>query len=213
MATEMLKDPSKMTDAELDAEAKRQHLIQMRLQTDRLILQNQQDIATKASRERQTQQRQSQLRGEAQNKVKMRTLCNHRVGNTMKNRLKGDGKTALKVVKMPDGFTIKVHCMNCIAEWWSPMPTNKSPKAKFLKKLGRKETADEVKARIAKYEVDLAEFNAIYERAQDSLSEEQSTAMSPGVIMRVTDSDGLPVYRERPCDSYATGAHVAQRAA
>ena len=208
-----VKDVTKMTPQEVREEAERQNLTQMLLQTDRLKLQNQQDLSQARATERKKLEMQNQLRGQAQNKLAMRKLCNHRVGNTVKNRLKGNGTTALKIVKMPDGFTTKVHCMNCPAEWWSPMPTNQSPKPKMLKNEGRLETKAEVQARIEKYLADKAEFDAILEMAQDNLSEEQSTPMSPGVIMRVTDADGLPVYRERPCDSYATGAHVAQRAA
>jgi hypothetical protein len=185
----------------------------MRLQTERLQIQNRQDLSAKDAAERRKAAMQAQLRGEAQNKVRMRTLCNHRQGNTPKKRYTGNGTTALKIAKMPDGITIKVHCLNCPAEWWNPMPTNQSPKAKFLKKLGRKETGDEVKARVEKYKADKIEFDKILALAEDGITEEQTTPMDPGVKMRVTDSDGLPVYRERPCDSYATGAHVAQRAA
>lgn len=203
---ELFKDVTKMTEAELDAEAKRQTILQMRLNTGRLQVENLQAASAKQGLERRKIAMQQQLKGEAKVKVEMRTLCNHRQGNTPKKRYQGNGTTALKIAKMPDGITTKVHCMNCTAEWWSPLPTNKSPKPKFLKKQNRMETKDEVAARVELYKAEQAEFDAILAKAQDGITEEQTTAMDPGVKMRVTDGDGLPVYRERPCDTYATRA-------
>ena len=206
-----VKDVTKMTEAEIDAEVKRQQLIQARLTTERLTAENSRAIQAKAAGLRKRDAMQAQLRGQARAKYRMRTECNHRQGWTPKKRYTGNGTTALKIAKMPDGITTKIHCMTCSAEWWSPLQTNQSPKPKHLAKLGRLETKAEVEARVKKYMADKTAFEEVLAMAEDGITEELTTPMDPGVKMRVTDADGLPVYRPRPCDSYATGAHVTER--
>lgn len=167
------------------------------LQLERQKEENAQYKARKAEKERQNAQRQEQLSIDRNNRVRTAALCTHRQGGTPRNPMKGKGPTALKRIKMPDGFTVLIACSICRLRKYSPHPMNKSPKRK------KDESEAQAKARVEKYEADVIEFARLNEEAEDGLTAEATQPMDCGVKFRVTDADGRPVYRQRPCDSYA----------
>jgi len=198
-----IKSIDQMTPAEMDEEMKRQQLIHMRLQTEQLTESNAQFLAKKAQRERTNRQRQAQLQTDRDGRKKLRNICNHRQGGTPKQPYRGKGPTSLNIVKMPDGFTVHIMCGICHGRWWSPFPPDQSQKPKFIRAENRRETAREVQARVKKYREDKAEFDALMEKAEDGLTPESTTPMDCGVKIKVTDGDGMPVFRPRPSDLYA----------
>jgi hypothetical protein len=177
-------------------------LREIQLQTARLTLEEARDriavnTAKKAQKARMNAQRQGQLRIDNAGRREVARLCSHRQGATPKNPLKGKGPTALNVIKMPDGFTIMIQCSICRLNLYSPFPGNMSQKVKAG------ETKDDMKHRVEKFHADKKFFDLMLEKATEGLTEESTQAMDCGVKIRVTDADGMPVYRPRPSDSYA----------
>lgn len=142
-------------------------------------------------------QRQAQLGIDRNGRIQLAARCNHRQGATPKNPLKGKGPTSLNVVKMPDGFTLMIMCSICRLRAFSPFPPNQSPKRR------KGETQDQADARVEKFHADKKRFDELLEQSQDGLTPEATEHMDCGVKIKVTDADGMPVYRPRPCDSYA----------
>lgn len=158
--------------------------------------------ARKRQKSRNNAQRQSQLVTTLRGDQKLSHRCNHRQGGTPKNPYKGNGDTALKVIKQPDGFTTLILCVICKLRCFSPHPNNRGKKVK------PGENAEKAKARVAKYEADLVAFNLLLEKSEDSISSDFTQPMDCGITIERTDEEtGNPIYGARPCDSYAQ-AHV-----
>lgn len=153
--------------------------------------------AKKAQNSRLKAQRQAQFKTDLRGKASTAKRCNHRQGGTPKNPFKGNGDTALKVIKQPDGFTTLIMCVICPLRCWSPHPKNQS------KKLREDETHAEMKARVQKYFEDKTLFDALMEKSQDSISADFTQPMDCGITIERTSEDGNPVYGKRPCDTYA----------
>lgn len=153
--------------------------------------------AKKAQSSRQKAQRQAQFRTDLRGKASLTKRCNHRQGGTPKNPYKGNGDTALKVVKMPDGFTTMIMCVTCPLRVFSPHPKNQS------KKRRQGESEAQMEKRVDKYFADKTAFDALMEKSQDSISADFTQPMDCGITIDRTTEDGDPVYGRRPCDTYA----------
>lgn len=191
--------------AELDAIA---------LETAQLNLQearegNARRIAMRAVKERNNAQRQSQLRIETNGRRMLAKNCSHRQAGTPAKPYKGKGPTALRVQKMPDGFTLRLCCEICRMVHFSPYPPNQSKKPRRLVKLNRMETAEEVKVRVAKYWTDKAAFDELVEKSTEGLTEDSTRPMDCGTTLTITNEDGNQVFRPRPSDSYSVQFHAA----
>jgi hypothetical protein len=67
------------------------------------------------------------------------------------------------------------------------------------------ENAAKRDARVEKYHADLERFNELVKMSQDKISPEATQEMDCGTTISVYNQEtGMPVYRERPCDSYPT---------
>lgn len=147
---------------------------------------------------RQSRLRQSQATNQAKQQNRLASLCSHRQGGQNGDMYKGKGPTALKVEKHPDGFTVRVHCLACPFEAFSPIPSNAGKKRK------PGESEDQRKDRLEKFAADKAKFDKYYAISQeDALTGEAGSPMECGTTFKVTDEDGNQIYRPRPSDSYA----------
>lgn len=184
-------------DPKIQAEIERVQLETALLNLEQAKIQNAQHVARTEEKKRFNAQRQNQLSIDRHGRIELSKRCSHRQGGTPRNPLKGKGPTSLNVVKMPDGFTKMITCSICRLRKFSPFPPDMSTK----KKDG--ETAEQAKKRVAKFHADKKHFDWLLEKAQDGLTPEATQEMDCGVVIKVTDADGMPVYRPRPCDSYA----------
>lgn len=153
--------------------------------------------ASKASKSRLKAQRQAQFKQDVRGKAGLAARCNHRQGGTPKNPYKGNGDTALKVVKQPDGFTELIMCVICPLRVWSPHPSDRS------KKIKQGETKESRDARVEKFEADTVVFKELMKQSQDSISSDFTEPMDCGITIQRSTEDGDPVYGRRPCDTYA----------
>ena len=185
--------------AQIAAELAYVQLETARLNLDAARDDNARRTATKADTQRKNRQRQQQLANDRNTRRAQARACNHLQGATPEDPLQGaeQADTALKVVNMPDGFTQLIMCSNCRGRWFSPHPTNKS------KKLRPGETPADRDARIELYEQQVVEFAELLRLSKRAKTREYTKPMECGVTIQVMNEDGMPVYRERPCDSYA----------
>ena len=188
-------------DAKTQAELDRVQLETAQLNLEEAKERNAARMQTKAVNERRNRERQNQLASEVHVRRTQAANCTHRQGGPPSDPLGGKGPTALNIVGMPDGFTELIMCSACRLRVFSPHPRNQSKTPRVIN--GETETAAEVKARLKKYEEDLERFTALRKRAKDeALTPEAATKMECGTTISVINSVGMPVYRERPCDSY-----------
>jgi hypothetical protein len=150
------------------------------------------------AKRRQNLQRQAQLRIDLMTRKAVSDKCNHRQGGSPKRQYEGTGDTALKVVMLPDGFSRLIMCSICRLRVFSPHPQDQSTNVRG------KETPVQAVERVEKWLVDTAVFNDLLEKSKRSKSVEFTEPMDCGVTMQVTNGEGMPVFRRRPCDSYAT---------
>lgn len=153
--------------------------------------------AQKAQKHKMSQQTLAVARNDARN---LANACRHRQGGENGNIYKGKGPTSLKVEKMPDGFTVVVHCLNCPLWVTNPIPSDAS------KKMKPDETAKERDARLVKYAADKAQFDELYRISQDRVL--TNTAAQPlecGTTFKVINEEGMQIFKRRPSDSYAIG--------
>lgn len=174
------------------------------LETDQLNLEEaRESVAQRKAQKRQrirlTEQTQEQCEIHRVKLEKIAGYCRHRQGGEGGNPYKGKGPTALKVEKMPDGFTLCVRCLVCPLQLFSPFPPDRS------ETIRKGETAQERDARVGKYHKDFAKFGKYLEKAEeDALSADAAQSMDAGVKFTVRDQDGNIVQKRRPSDSYAT---------
>lgn len=154
--------------------------------------------AQNADTVRKRTMRQNQALNQARSAQKLAKVCSHRQGGQNGDMFKGKGPTALKVEKMPDGFTVRIRCLACPLRITSPLPSDAS------KKLKRGETNDERAARLDKFAKDRERFDRYYAISQeDALTGEAGAPMECGTTFKVTDEDGNQIFKPRPSDSYA----------
>jgi hypothetical protein len=180
----------------LDAMVMRQAEISL-LKTEREVASFE---AAEADKKRQNAQRQQQLAIDLRGRRHVSRNCSHKQGGTPKKMYAGKGDTALKKVILPDGFSMLIMCSICRLRVFSPHPLDQSNKVR------KGETPQQANARVAKWVKDTAEFAHLVEMSDEAKSAEFTEAMDCGITMKVTDADGLPVFRRRPCDTYATAA-------
>lgn len=154
--------------------------------------------AQRAQKSLTNRQRQSQLRQDLIGRKAVSDNCNHRQGGTPKQPYKGKGDTALKVVLLPDGFSKLVMCAICRLREFSPHPRDKSSKPR------EGETAAQAKTRSKAFDERKARFDKLLDDSQDAISADFTQPMDCGVTFTFTNEDGNPIYKERPCDTYAT---------
>lgn len=184
-------------DAKMQTEIDRIALETALLNLEEAKERNAQQKAKAENKRRLNAQRQAQLGIDRHGRIEVSLRCNHRQGGTPRSPLKGKGPTSLNVVNMPDGFTKMITCSICRLRLFSPFPPDQSPKAK------QGESDRQTKARVAKFHKDKKRFDDLMEKSQDGLTPEATMEMDCGVKIRVTNADGMPVFRPRPCDSYA----------
>lgn len=158
--------------------------------------------AQEQSKAAQNAQRQSELASKMRGRAEVASKCAHRQGASPKNIYKGKGDTTLKKVRMMDGFTILVHCAICRLARFSPHPYDQNPEPQKDFRTGKMETAEQAKARVAKWKADTDSFNELLEKSEESKSDEYSSTMDCGNTFDVKDHKGMPVYRRRPSDFY-----------
>lgn len=190
------------TKAELADEARlKRELVQ--LEREELELEETREAtaqrkAERGQKARKVEMSQATLQKARENAHHLAKACAHRQGGQNGNLYKGKGPTALKVEKHPDGFTIKIRCLNCPLRVTSPFPPNGS------KKLKQGETPADRDVRVAKFKEDKERFDRLYEMSQeDALSAEAAQAMESGMTFKFLDDDGNQIYKPRPSDTYA----------
>ena len=150
------------------------------------------------SREHINRVRQEQLGKDDETKHRLSNFCKHRQGGTLKDPYHGKGPTALNVITMPGGDWDKmITCLVCPGIWHSPNPLD------MATALRKGETEDQRDRRVAKYQADLEEFNAILKQAEDRLSSEDAVMDSGTKIVKTDRRTGLRVPVLRPCDEAA----------
>jgi hypothetical protein len=183
-----------------------QQIAEAQLEREQILLEQtrEQSAAYKAGKfqkARVNAQRQEQLAIDVRNRRAVSKQCNHRQGGTTRNPYKGKGKTSLNRVLLPDGFSKLIMCSICRLRLFSPFPLNKTPRPK--RTATGVETSAQAAARVRKFHEDEKQFNKLWEDAEDSLTPEASQVMHCGVTFTVTDPDGMPIMKPRPCDTYA----------
>jgi hypothetical protein len=188
----------KTTLAEIEAETKRVQLETAQIQLEEARERNAQWKNDRQTRSRQNAQRQSQLRADLTDRATVIRGCTHRQGGSPGRERKGTGPSALRVVILPDERQL-IMCANCPLRVFSPLPTNKNPTVL------PGETPATAKARVAQYNRELEEFEALVTHAQDQLTPEAAGAMHCGKTFSFQDRTGANVIMPAPCDSYAQG--------
>lgn len=185
----------------LDLEIKRIELETKQLDLEDARDRNQRMKADKADRARKNSQRQAQLATDRAARRKMAKLCSHRSGASPGNPYEGDdmADTTLLVALMPDGFTKLILCYGpCRLRMFSPHPVDGA------KACRAGESAKERDARVKDFLEDQEEFDRLLALAKKKKSPEARAPMDCGVTISVTNEEtGMPVLRQRPCDSYA----------
>ncbi len=185
---------------QLDIEIKRVELETKQLELEAARDRNTATKAQKADSARKNRQRQAQLKIDRDTRKQMAAQCNHRCGASPTNPFEGDeqGDTTLMVALMPDGFTKLIMCYGaCRLRFFSPHPLDGATK----RRAG--ETQEECTARVKGYKADVEEFDRLLALAKKKKSAEARAPMDCGTTISVTNEEGLPVQRRRPCDSYA----------
>lgn len=189
--TAQLADETRLRREQIQLESEELKLEQTRQETEERKAQ----IAYKG---RQRTLRQNQALLSAKAAQKLAKVCSHRQGGQNGDMFKGKGPTALKVEKMPDGFTVRIRCLCCPLRITSPLPSDASKKQK------RGETAADRDARLEKFAADRERFDRYYAISQeDALTGEAGAPMECGTTFKVTDDDGNQIFKPRPSDSYA----------
>lgn len=193
---------NKKTIAEQADEARlRRELIQ--LESEELRLEETREATTlrkaeRVQKARKVEMSQATLSTARRNANNLSQSCKHRQGGESGNIYKGKGPTALKVEKMPDGFTIRIRCLNCTLRLTSPFPPD------GFKKQRKGESEDQRDARLKNFELRKKRFEKFYEMSQEAaLTAESAQPMEPGTTFKILDEDGNQIYKPRPSDSYA----------
>lgn len=184
--------------AEIEAQIKQIELETAQIRLEQMKEENETYRQRKAARLRANEQNLAQLRADHAEKRQVIKGCTHRQGGSPGRERKGSGPSALRVVILPDERQL-VMCANCPLRVFSPLPTNRDPKAR------KDETAAQAKARVAKYERDLEEFEKLAALSQDQLTPEAAQPMHCGKTFRFLGKDGNNMVMPAPCDSYAQG--------
>src|ERR1039458_176148 len=94
------------------------------LDLDETIESNARRTAEKVVRSRENAVRQAGLRSAAASREELFQRCMHRQGGSPNNPYETDesNKSALSVMKMPDGWTKRVFCIVCRGERFTPHP-------------------------------------------------------------------------------------------
>lgn len=154
--------------------------------------------AERGQKARKVEMSQATLSAARRNAKNLSRSCKHRQGGESGQIYKGKGPTALKVEKMPDGFTIRIRCLNCPLRLTSPFPPD------GVKKQRKGESADQRDARLEQFEAQKARFEKFYEMSQENaLTAEAAQPMEPGTTFKISDEDGNQIFKPRPSDSYA----------
>jgi hypothetical protein len=180
-----------------------------KLDLDEAIERNKQRLAQKAQSERLFKERQRGFAAAAANRAKMRDeQCNHRQGGSMSNPMEGNGKSALGVTRMPDGWTKVIKCLVCRGDWATPHPyfmRQDSFPVGFHMPGGaitdRLESKGEIAARLALYKDDMERFAQLLKDSKDKLSDEAKQEMDCGTVHTLTNMQtGVQVYPWRQYD-------------
>lgn len=197
----------------LEAQAKAAELNLEQLEEDNVAR-----VARKAYRERSNRERQRGFVIAAKNRLEMFTRCNHRQGGPMNNPFEApeSNKSALNVMRMPDGFTKRISCLVCRGEMFTPHPylMRKKPFAKGFHMpsgviLEAQETPKEVAQRLRQYAADVELFTKLLKMSKDKITPEAAQEMDCGTVHILTNSEtGEQVYPWRPCDSSPLAIHA-----
>lgn len=186
------------TITEIEAQIKAIELETAQIRLEQMKEENETYGARKAARLRANEQRLAQLRTDHAEKRAVIKECTHRQGGSPGRERKGAGPSALRVVILPDERQL-VMCANCPLRVFSPRATDKSPAQR------KGETATQAKARVARYETEMAEFEKLATLAQDQLTPEAAQPMHCGKTFNFQDRDGNNMSLPAPCDGYAQG--------
>lgn len=193
---------SKKTVAEQADEMRlRRELIELEAAELRLEETREATVLRKAERgqkARKVEMSQATLSAARRNAKNLSRACKHRQGGESGQIYKGKGPTALKVEKMPDGFTVRIRCLNCPLRLTSPLPSN------GVRKQRKGESEAQRDARLKTFEAQTERFQKFYEMSQeDALTAEAAQPMEPGTTFKISDEDGNQIFKARPSDSYA----------
>lgn len=198
-------EQAKKTTAELADEARlKRELIQ--LESEELRLEETREATAQRKGERARvvltrQQIESAAKQAIGDRRRLHKACKHKQGSQNGQVYNGKRLTALKVEKMPDGFTIRIRCLACRMQVSSPFPPD------GFKKQRPGESVAERDARLVKFDEAKKEFMKLYEASQDDvLTAEAAQPMEPGTTFKFTDANGNQIYKPRPSDSYAVEA-------
>lgn len=179
------------------------------LDRDEAVERNKQRLAQKAQSERLFKERQRGFAATTASRIKMRDeQCTHRQGGAMSNPMEGNGKSALGVSRMPDGWTKMIKCLVCRGDWFTPHPyfmrEDAFPAGFHMPGgivLEREESKPEVAARLRLYKEDSARFVELLKHAKDKLTPEAAQEMDCGTVHVLTNmKTGVQVYPWRQCD-------------
>lgn len=198
------------------AEEKMAEIDRIALETAQLNLDEARDanakrIAEKKIRERVFAERQRGMKSAAKTRAELSARCLHNQGGPMNNPYESDGKSALGVLKMPDGWTLMIKCPICRGEWFTPH-TNYMRKEPFPARyhmpggviLEVAETKRAAEIRVAKYHKDVEEFNRLLKEAKRKLTPEAAQVMDCGTTHQLINMEtGQEVRAWRACDASA----------
>lgn len=81
---------------------------------------NQRNQAIKTQRRISAEQKQNELKRKRLNQAATVKGCRHKMGGKPENPFKGDGKSCLKLTRMPDGKTYLIQCGRCPLQIMTP---------------------------------------------------------------------------------------------
>lgn len=168
------------TKEQMEFEILEAHHKKALLDLDETVDTNTQRAQRKAVTARVNEERQRGFKTLAQSQEERFRRCTHRQGGKMHQLdVRETNQSALMVMKMPDDFTIVISCPVCRGKRVSPHPYLQRkmpfPAGYHVTATGvildRAETASEVADRVAKYNDDKEEFDALLKMSRDKLIE------------------------------------------
>jgi len=180
---------------DLDLELKRTQLAEAKLRLE-LTKRNLEEFeAAERERERNKRQTQFQLETETQNLRTTQEQCLHKQGAPCRRPLKGTKESALRLIKLPDGFSMVIHCPICRMKVFSPHPDDR------LTARREGETEAQMQARIAKFEADTARFRELLAVVESIEVGGDAVELDTGTEVTFRNArTGNPIYPRRAWD-------------
>jgi len=191
------------SEAEIRAELAEVELEAAKIRLEQTREANATYLADKGRRARENKQRQHQMKSDREDLARNIAECTHRQGGSPGRTNKGKGPSALRGIYFPQDERRLVMCSICSIRGglrvWEPR------KIDGVARTRKGESEAQMKARVAKFNEDLREFERLWEMAQDQLTPEAGQPMHCGRTFTFSDKEGNLAHVPHPCDGYAQG--------